>query len=457
MSKINFASGLKTIGAYMFSGCANLASVTIPSSVTAIGTYAFANCYSQFSDYVIKDYDTYGYLTNTTYSNTNVFVGLNSITLNEGLATIGQNAFYGCAMLTSVTIPSSVTSIGANAFANCYKNEISSIEHKIDGDIEAVKEGGEYNGLQTVILNEGLITIGSYGFNNCKLIKSISIPASVTSIANTSFLNCISLNTLTVATDNAIYASENNTIYNKTNMTLLLGTDAGYIPDGITTIGAYAFYGRNIETITIPNSVTTINEQAFKNCKELTEVNFEDNSRLTTIGKEAFYGNTLLATIVLPNSLQYIGEYAFAYCYAITEIELAENLNTLNSYAFYNCTNLKTFKIAQDAQLEVLGSYALYYCNSLETLTLNSNLKTIGAYSLYYCTELQSVSIPVSVVSIEKYAFSRCSGLTSVEFEDANNWKYQDGSKWLEITDLRGKEIDYLTDEYDQYNWKKGE
>ena len=133
-----------SIGIYAFSGCAGLASVTIPDSVTSIGNMAFSGC-----------------------------AGLASVTIPDYVTSIGDGAFTGCKGLTSVTVPDSVTSIGDGAFANCA-------------------------GLTSVKIGNSVAKIGGYAFGGCAGLTSVTIPDSVTSIGNGAFSNCAGLTSVTI-------------------------------------------------------------------------------------------------------------------------------------------------------------------------------------------------------------------------------------------------------------------
>ena len=235
--------------------------------------------------------------------------------------------------------------------------------------------------------------------------------------------------------------------------------------------------------ITIPSTyngkpVTTIGEEAFSSCYNLTNVTFGENSQLTTISYRAFDNCTSLTSITIPDSVTTIGEYAFYNCTSLTSIVIPDSVTTIGSSAFYKCTGLTSVTIpfvgatkdgTKDTHfgyifgassygynsycvptslkeviitggttigerafdnctsltsitipdsVTTIGSYAFYECTSLTSVTFgeNSKLTTIGDYAFYYCRSLTSIVIPDSVITIGEGAFIDCTSLTSVTF-----------------------------------------
>ena len=180
-----------------------ITSVTIAEGVTSVGSYAFYSCSS-----------------------------MATVSLPEGLTTIGGSAFYGCSNLANVTIPDGLTTIGGGAFYGC-------------------------SSMATVSIPDGVTSIGSSAFQNCAALTAITLPASVTTIGGSTFYGCSNL----------------------TNVT---------IPDGVTTIGSSAFQKcAALTAITLPAGLASIGGYAFRDCSLLTEVNIFAPS-LQTYGYNAF-------------------------------------------------------------------------------------------------------------------------------------------------------------------------
>ena len=238
-SRDNCNAIIETASNTLIQGCKN---TTIPNSVTSIGNYAFNGC-----------------------------SGLTSVDIPSSITSIGDLAFSGCSGLTTVSIPNSVTSIGYRAFWGC--NNLEKLE------IDCTKIGDSWfmsiTTLKVIAFGNSVKTIGNYAFCNCSALTSVSISSSVTSIGVEAFSYCSSLTVITVASDNPKYDSRDNcnAIIKTSSNQLVLGCKNTTIPNSVTSIGQGAFKGcSGLTAVSIPNSVTSIGQGAFYNCSGLTSI-----------------------------------------------------------------------------------------------------------------------------------------------------------------------------------------
>jgi hypothetical protein len=258
------------------------------------------------------------------------------------VTSIGNSAFSYCLSLISVIIPESVTSIGERGFSYCLS-------------------------LTSVSIPNSVTSIGEGAFYYCLSLVSVTIPESVTSIGNDAFFGCDSLTVIEVLENNAVYASENGVLFNKTKTTLVLypegKTDENYtIPNSVTSIGERAFfYCRSLPSVTIPENVTSIGYAAFSFCSSLTSIIISEN--VTSIGEYAFSGCRSLPSVTIPESVISIGYAAFNSCRSLTSVIISENMTSIGDYAFYNCSSLilvtNLNPTPQEINLNVFGSVAI--------------------------------------------------------------------------------------------------
>ncbi|MBR4263791.1 MAG: leucine-rich repeat domain-containing protein [Paludibacteraceae bacterium] len=347
-----------------------------------------------------------------------------SVTYNDKtyiVTSIGDDAFYRCHGLTSVTIPNSVTSIGDVAFSYCSGLTSLSVEagntvYDSRNNCNAIIKTSTNTlifGCQNTTIPNTVTSIGEYAFYNCIYLTSVTIPNSVTSIGNLAFRGCTGLTSLSVKAGNTVYDSRNNcnAIIKTSTNTLIWGCQNTTIPNSVTSIGDDAFaYCSGLTSVTIPNSVTSIGLNAFNRCSGLTAVTIPNS--VTTIGSYAFYGCSGLTSVTIPNSVTSIGLSAFEGCSGLTSVTIPNSVTTIGSYAFSGCSGLTSVTIPNS--VTSIGSSAFFNCTGLTSVTIPNSVTSIGGGAFRNCTGLTSVTIPNSVTSIGLNAFNRCSGLTAV-------------------------------------------
>ncbi|MGN0633627.1 MAG: leucine-rich repeat protein [Oscillospiraceae bacterium] len=286
LSSVTIPNGVTRIGEGAFRKCESLDCIIIPNSVTSIGDSAFSNCESLTSVTISDSVTSIGKYTFYNCSS------LTSVTIPDGVTSIGYMAFENCKSLESVTIPNSVTSIGDYAFEECRR--LTSIE--IPDSVTSVGAGafGICTSLKDITIPNSVRSIGIYAFKYCRSLTSITIPDSVTNIGKHAFFYCTSLNNIYVNSKNKYYSSENGVLFNKNKDELVQypvgNSRTSYsIPNGVTSIGEYAFLScDSLTKIVIPDSVTSIESSVFDKCTSLTDVYYtgsEEDWDKISIGK----------------------------------------------------------------------------------------------------------------------------------------------------------------------------
>lgn len=186
----------------------------------------------------------------------------------------------------------------------------------------------------------------------------------------------------------------------------------------VTRIGDNACHYQAITSITIPNSVTSIGEQAFVSCMYLTSVIIPES--VTNIGDRAFYECYDLQSINLPMNITVIGEGLFYQCEKLESVNIPENVTKIGKGAFYYCTSLQSISIPD--KVKQIENIAFAGCSSLKSLLISNGLLEIGQEAFEYCSSLTSVILPNSITTIKTWAFRGCSSLQTLEI--GNSVKY---------------------------------
>ena len=325
IKKITIPEGVVSIGDYAFSNCNYLTTVNLPSTLTEIGEYAFQNCES-----------------------------IKNITIPASVSTINRGAFTYCTALTEITLPASLTTLGASAFSHCTSLKSATFRAS---SIDAIEEYtfSECTSLENVTLPESVKTMGQRVFENCSSLKAITLPKDLDEIRVELFVNCHSLETVII--------------------------------QSASRIGSHAFYGCTaLVSITLPDSITVIEEHAFNGCASLKSIVIP--SKVTQIYYAAFINCTGLESITLSESLMSIGNSAFENCTALKEIYIPASVESMGDNVFKNCTSIRKLEVAPEnidfvSYENCIYNYQteiLFVALSTATLPTDHNVKAINAY-----------------------------------------------------------------------------
>ena len=382
LKNLVIGNSVTTIGSYAFSSCTGLTAVTLPNAMTDIGGWAFAYC-----------------------------TGLTEVTIPNAVTYIGSGAFSGCTGLTEVTIPNAVTEIGFRAFSGC----TGLTEVTIPNAVTHIGDGvfAYCTGLKKVIWNARnvqnfLHNYSTYPFLSCKQLtdfvfgeevehipallccelaslKNLVIGNSVTSIGISAFDGCSGLTEVIWNARNVQDFQDNSSrpFSGCDRLTdFVFGEEVEHIPDYL------CYQLTSLNTIVIPNSVTSIGTNAFSFCSGLKTVTIPNS--VTSIGTNAFSFCSGLKTVTIPNSVTDIGDEAFYYCTGLTEVTIPNSVTSIGSGTFEDCSGLKTVTIPNS--VTDIGDEAFYYCTGLKTVTIGNSVKSIGDKAFYHCSSLEHVT-----------------------------------------------------------------
>lgn len=369
-----------------FKECNNLTSVTIPDSVLYIGNFAFKDCDWLTSITIPYSVQHIGYgvfnncnnLTHLTWNAKSAYIdrpslyppfygcsNLTDVIFGNGVEYIHQMMFYNCTTLKNITIPDSITEIGGSAFSSC--NGVNVYISNLEQWCKISFADGGANPLR----NAGKLYL------NGKLIETLIIPDTITSINDYAFYGCSSFTSV-------------------------------IIPQNITSVGAAAFCTcSGLISITI-DCINSIDDYAFSGCKELKSVLWNAERCITagSYGEFIFDNCKNLTNIEIGNNVKVLPPYVFANCSSVTNITIPDSVTAIGDYAFYSCTGLTTITIPDN--VSYIGDSSFRGCIKLNNVIIGNSATSIGERAFYECSELVSMILPDSVISIGRDAFFGC-------------------------------------------------
>lgn len=442
IGKLTLPSSISKIGDYAFSG-STLSELIIAenAAVPSLGKGAFSGC-ADFSQFILPE--GLKAIPDELYKGTSI----SEIIIPDDIEVIGVSAFEDCTKITSLDIPKSIKSIGDKAFSGCTSLENVSVnsiyppECSEDAFGDTSAAGAE---LKVPIGYSSAYEVAP-GWSVFKTTSEFGIPVNLGDkfVANGVAYIVSGLgddgNTVKVTyqkTDNDKIDNSSITAANKTGYSgdVVVPNSVSYqgisfdvtaldekcfysasnlesvvLPEGITTIPAYAFNScSNLNHIDIPSSVKEIATYAFIYCSKLDQVDLPVG--LTTLGIRSFQ-NTGISSINLPEGVTEIPQYCF-YGTPLTSVILGDCITSLGSNCFQSCSKLQSVKLP--AHIKTLPSSIFYGCSSLSEIVIPEEVSKIETSAFYGCSALEGINIPDSVSSLGSGMFQNCSALKEVK------------------------------------------
>lgn len=424
LTALTLPDGVTSIGASVFSNCTALQSLTIPDSILNISSNPFSNIFNGCNalnynildngKYLGNDDNPYLILVDTV---TDTFT---EFTINPNCKIIGVGAFQTCRQLTAITIPDSVESISDYAFDEC--SNLVSIDFPQNITYLEPRVFSNCTSLESIIIPEGVTRIGGSAFSRCSALGSVSLPESLEIIGGRAF-SYTSLQTITIPSAVSYIG------YNAFQQTQLTNVNLAE-NSNLYLIDEYVFDGCKLTSFTLPKNVTKIGNYAFRNCA-FTDFTIEQESLLESIGAGAFLNCNQLTSLTLPEGLKTIGGSAFNNCSSLSTITLPKSLQSIN-YSFngaaltsiyYNGTvdqwvSIDCVRDVSNTNTVFLNNGILYINN--EPLTQAYINTAVNSFAFAGYRSLTQVTFGENVTSIGERAFTGCSAISTVTFQNSN-------------------------------------
>ncbi len=267
-----------------------------------------------------------------------------------------------------------------------------------------------------VTIGEGITNVGDNAFENCQLLNEMTLSSTISKVTEDSFKSILSLETVSVSSNNLSLSSENGVLFNKDKTKLIKYPEAKKdltytIPDTVTSLENYSFLSANhLNTLTLSNNLKTIGDYTFDFCSNIAQINIP--AGVTTIGKGAFSNCSKITNIVLSNTVTQIGDNAFESCLKLTAIDLPDNIINLGNKTFSDCISLATIDFP--ANLQTIGDSAFYNCKSLTQINIPGNVYSIGQSAFCYCSNITNISLPNGIKILKEKTFYSCVSLLEI-------------------------------------------
>ena len=410
---------------------------------------------------------------------------ITSVTIPNGVTTIGFSAFNGCIKLEKIKFSSNLDTVCENAFNNTkwFNNQSNGLVYV---EKVAYKYKGDMPRNTKITVKSDTVSISESAFKDCANLTAILIPSSVKHIDKYAFYNCQGLTKLNF--NDGIETIENDAFGSCEKLTSVNFSET------LKSIGAFAFVEcKKLSEITIPQSVTSVGEYAFSGCENLASVTVSDDlpyvggrafektkwlnsqpdgvvyigksaygykgdmpkntelslkSGITNISGYAFYEEKNLTSVKIPETVNRIGNWAFLDCEGLKNVNIPDGVKRIESWTFSNCSSLTNITVPDS--VTVLAGLAFSYCTNLKNIELSKNLTEIGMGALSHCTSLETIDIPDSVIIMDNIAMAGCSELKSVNI--GSNLKTVGGQVFAGCTSLEKVNVNLNNKNYPSEN-----
>lgn len=315
---------------------------------------------------------------------------------------INKKAFAFCDSIESIVIPDTVTSIGDQAFYSCDR-------------------------LKSIVIPDGVTFIGTDVFYACRSLTSVSIPVTLTDIGVNPFYYCERLSSIKVPPDHPTLAVIDNVLFEKADKRLVcypsgLTASKYVIPNGIRIIGDLAFsYCNSLTTLSIPDSVTSVEGGPFVVCRSLREIQVSPEHSTLAVIDGVLFGKTdhrlicypralVNSTYAIPQGTLVIGKNAFYECDFLHNVGIPDSVTRIESDAFVG-SGLLTLDMPDSVTFIGAGAFQF---STLTSVTISDSVTTIHENTFFYCPSLKSVTLPAGLRSIGNSAFRECVALRAI-------------------------------------------
>ncbi len=378
-------------------GLDKITSVTLGEGVTSVGSRACAGLAQvktiTFGDAVLELGD------NAAANNPQ----LQKVVLGTRIESIGESAFSGCAALKEAELPRTLKTLGSRAFSGC--SALESIE--LPDSLETMGTDVFSNcGLKTVRI---VGNVPAEALKDCTSVREVTLSDTTEKIGDSAFKSCTGLTRVNFGTGVTEIGSS--------AFSGCTALESVHLPDSLLKIDSNAFTGcGSLLQVAVPAHVTAIEQYAFQNCEKLNGVSFEDSDTPVSLGQYAFSGCTSLTGADLTRRVSDVGSHCFDGCTRMEDIRLGNQIAALGRDAFAGCTA----SIRMECGLNEIPKDAFKGLTGLREVILSEGVSSIGENAFSGCTGLESVTVAATVETIGDGAFQDCSALQAVKIPEAD-------------------------------------